>query len=228
LFEELTGFPLEVSAQVHAVLPHMHLLGKAIEVELDLPDGTTQRLVEINDWSFDWQDTYHFQRAVPAPFGSVLRMRCVFDNSADNPFNPNAPPQPVSWGEQTTDEMALAFVAVSLRFPDSVLDLFSVLGQPLPHPRGLKTITAARPPEIRRARIDKRGRLVLDVKRLKGGGRLEVDGTPAAGSLTIARNPRRLKLDAEAALEGVTPGSSVKLRVRRTDGRLSAPFTFFR
>jgi hypothetical protein len=228
LLEELTGFPLQVSAEIHAVLPHMHLLGKAISVDLDLPDQTTQRLVEIEDWSFDWQDTYNFTRPVQAPFGSTLRLSCVFDNSADNPFNPNVPPRPVSWGEQTTDEMALAFVAVSLRFPDSVLDVFSLLGQPLPHPRGLAPIVSNRPPEIRRARLDRRGRLVVDVKRMKGGGRIEIDGTALDTSLTLARKPRRLKVDAPASITDAAAGTTFSIRVRRADGRLSVPITLTR
>ncbi len=228
LIAEATGFPVQVAAQVHAVLPHMHLLGKAIAVDLDLADGTTQRLVEINDWDFNWQGTYQFEEAVPAPFGSSLRLTCVFDNSADNPFNPSSPPQAISWGEQTVDEMALAFVAVSLRFPDNVLDLMEFLGQPLPHRRGLKAITSDRPPEIRRARIDKKGRLVLSVKRLNGGGRIEVDGEPLADSLVRSRNPRRMKVDVSTSLVGVAVGTTLELRIRRTDGRLSEPFQFTR
>jgi hypothetical protein len=228
LLAAAVGLPIRVSAEVHAVLPHMHLLGKEIAVDLDLSDGTSQRLVEIERWDFDWQDTYHFQKPVPAPFGSTLRLRCVFDNSADNPFNPNVPPRPVSWGEQTTDEMALAFVAVSLRFPDSVLDLFALRGQPLPHPRGLRPIAASKPPQIRRVRIDRKNRLVVDVKRLKGGGRIEIEGTAVRGSLVTARNPRRLRIDADTAIGELPAGNTIEVRVRRVDGRLSEPFSFTR
>ena len=228
LIGEVTGFPLDVSAQIHAVLPHMHLLGRSIEVDVDLPDGTTQRLVEIENWSFDWQDTYHFEKPVPAPIGSVLRLRCVFDNSAENPNNPNEPPQAVSWGERTVDEMALAFVAVSLRFPDDVLALFPLFGREPPHPAGLRPLRASKAPQIRSAVVDGKGRLVMRTKRLKGGGRLEVDGQPRARSFTAGRNVRRMRIDVAEDLAAAAPGTSFELRVRRADGRLSPPYTFVR
>ncbi len=220
------GLDIPVSAQVLAVMPHMHLLGREISVEVGLPDGSSQRLVEIDDWSFDWQDTYVFNRPVAAPIGSVLRLRCVFDNSADNPNNPNVPPLPVSWGERTVDEMALAFVAVRLRFPDTVLALMSALGRDLPHPLGLPEIQAPQPPEVRRVRVDRRGRVVVDVRRMKGGGRVEVDGNVIDGSLSLRRNLRRFVLDMDAALGDVPPGTDFEVRVRRADGRLSAPYTY--
>jgi hypothetical protein len=225
LIAELTGFPIDVSAEIHSVLPHMHLLGKSIEVDLDLPDGTSQRLVEIERWDFDWQDSYHFRKPVQAPVGSRLRLRCVFDNSSSNPNNPNSPPQPVSWGERTVDEMALAFVAVTLRFPDEVLDLFELFGRDLPHPRGLRPIRTGSPPQIRSATIDARGRLVLRVKGLKGGGRLELDGRPVDDAAVWKRKPRRLRFDADSVLDGAESG---ELRIRRADGRLSPAFPFVR
>lgn len=225
LIGEVTGFPLDVAAQIHAVLPHMHLLGTSIDVDLELPDGTSQRLVEIADWDFDWQDSYHFTRPVPAPVGSALRLRCTFDNSADNPNNPNDPPQDVSWGERTVDEMALAFVAVSLRFPDAALGLFELLGREPPHPPGLRPIRADAAPVIRKAWVDARGRLDVKVKGLRGGGRIEVDGTAVDGSLVQRRSVRRLRTDAAEALGDA---SSAEIRVRRVDGRLSEPFPLVR
>ena len=48
------------------------------------------------------------------PAGTLAKLTCIYDNSAANPNNPNQPPKPVGWGEKTTDEMALMFVAVTL------------------------------------------------------------------------------------------------------------------
>jgi hypothetical protein len=45
------------------------------------------------------------------PAGSTVRATAVYDNSSDNPNNPNKPPKEVRWGEQTTDEMALLIVS---------------------------------------------------------------------------------------------------------------------
>ncbi len=225
LVRRATGFDVDVGLQILAVLPHMHLLGKEISVDVDLPDGTSQRLVEITDWSFDWQDSYSFRKPVSAPAGSSLRLRCVFDNSAENTFNPNDPPLPVSWGENTVDEMALAFVATTLRFDDDLLRTLDNLGLDLPHPIGLPPLRAGRAPDVRRVWIDGRGRLRVDAKRLQGGGRIEIDGVPIADSMKETRRGRRLTSVA-AWTDHVTPGVPVEVRVRRADGRLS-PFLLF-
>ncbi len=92
------------------ILPHMHLLGRSMTVTATLPDGTTRPLVHVPDWDFNWQTTYVYKRPVPLPRGTVLHLTATYDNSANNPRNPNVPPRPVTWGEQTTDEMCLAFL----------------------------------------------------------------------------------------------------------------------
>jgi peroxiredoxin len=98
----------------HAVIPHMHLLGKQIKVTAQFPDGTSKVLVDIQDWDFNWQDFYYFKQPVKLPKDTVLELECVYDNSAENLNNPNDPPKVVGWGEQTTDEMALAFVSITI------------------------------------------------------------------------------------------------------------------
>src|SRR5262249_34738617 len=57
------------------------------------------------------------------PKGTRVEMEYTYDNSQSNPRNPANPPVRVRWGEQTTDEMALAFltVVVSSRFEAQVL-----------------------------------------------------------------------------------------------------------
>jgi hypothetical protein len=87
------------------VFPHMHLLGRYWEVWLERPDGTTENLIKINDWDFNWQGTYYFNRFIIAPKGSKVKAKAKYDNTVNNPFNPNSPPKLVFWGEKTTDEM---------------------------------------------------------------------------------------------------------------------------
>lgn len=111
--QEVT-LPQFIDAQVYSVFPHMHLLGKSISVEVEQPSGVQDCLVDVYDWDFDWQRFYGFKTPLPMPGGSTIKLNCVYDNSVNNPFNPYSPPQPVSWGEETTDEMALAFVAVTV------------------------------------------------------------------------------------------------------------------
>lgn len=103
-------------APAHALLmfPHMHLLGKRMLVQARLPNGHTECLIDIQDWDFNWQGAYFFREAVAIPLFTRVEMSAWYDNSADNPRNPNNPPKPVSWGEATTDEMALCFIGFTL------------------------------------------------------------------------------------------------------------------
>lgn len=89
-----------------SISPHMHLLGKKWEVFAVTPNRQdTIPLIRINDWDFNWQGTYTFERFVVLEAGSVIHATATYDNTSDNPFNPNNPPKWVGWGEKTTDEM---------------------------------------------------------------------------------------------------------------------------
>jgi mono/diheme cytochrome c family protein/thiol-disulfide isomerase/thioredoxin len=101
--------PQDVTA--YRVTPHMHLLGKDMKVTATLPDGTLVPLVHVSNWDFNWQTSYVFKTPLHFPKGTRLDLEAHYDNSAGNPLNPANPPKLVRWGEQTTDEMCLAFVA---------------------------------------------------------------------------------------------------------------------
>jgi hypothetical protein len=96
------------------IAPHMHLLGREMKVIATYPDGTVRPLIHIDDWDFNWQANYTFAEPVPLPSGTRIDMVAVFDNSAESRRQPSKPPRPVSWGEGTTDEMALVFVSVTV------------------------------------------------------------------------------------------------------------------
>ena len=102
--------PVDVTAL--AVSPHMHLLGRDIAMSVTFPDGNSLDLIRIDDWNFDWQNQYFFERPIDLPKGTKLRVVGHFDNSAANPKNPKNPPIDVKWGEATTDEMCIGFLAV--------------------------------------------------------------------------------------------------------------------
>ncbi len=87
------------------IFPHMHLLGKYWDVWAEKPDGEVINLIKINEWDFSWQGTYHFNRYIHLPAGSVIHAVATYDNTIDNPNNPSNPPQLATWGENTTDEM---------------------------------------------------------------------------------------------------------------------------
>ena len=96
------------------VTPHMHLLGKDMQVTATLPDGTVKKLVHVDDWDFNWQTSYAFKEPIKLPAGTRIDLSARYDNSTNNPTNPTSPPRAVTWGEQTTDEMCIAFVAYTV------------------------------------------------------------------------------------------------------------------
>jgi hypothetical protein len=91
-------------------MPHMHLLGKEIKVTMTLPDGVAKPLIWIKDWDYNWQETYYLKEPMKVPAGTRFDVVAVYDNSENNPLNPNSPPKDVRYGEQTTDEMCFVFL----------------------------------------------------------------------------------------------------------------------
>jgi Copper type II ascorbate-dependent monooxygenase, C-terminal domain len=108
------NLPIPADVTVLQVTPHMHLLGREMTVTATLPDGAQKPLVRVPDWDFNWQTTYSFKEPLKLPRGSRISLTARYDNSAANPLNPNNPPREVTWGEQTTDEMCLAFVGYTV------------------------------------------------------------------------------------------------------------------
>ena len=116
--EVKAAWPIPVDLVAHAVTPHMHLLGRDIAMSIKFPDGREQDLIKIDDWDFNWQYSYFFEKPLDLPKGSVLNVVAHYDNSASNPHNPNKPPKLVKWGEATTDEMIVGFIAVTKKGQD--------------------------------------------------------------------------------------------------------------
>jgi mono/diheme cytochrome c family protein len=105
--------PIPATVELHALMPHMHLLGKEMKATLIHPDGRREPLVHVPRWDFNWQLVYHLREPKRVERGSRLEIEAVYDNSADNPNNPHNPPKVVRWGEETTDEMMLLVVMYS-------------------------------------------------------------------------------------------------------------------
>lgn len=91
-----------------ALTPHMHLRGKAFRYEAEYPDGTKEVLLDVPKYDFNWQITYHLAEPKLLPKGTRLRCTAVFDNSSENPNNPD-PSKTVMFGEQTWDEMLIGW-----------------------------------------------------------------------------------------------------------------------
>jgi hypothetical protein len=103
---------IKQDAYLFAITPHMHLIGETMDVVATLPDGQKIPLIRIDDWDFNWQIAYQYRQLQHLPAGTRVDLVATFDNSADNPNNPNSPPGVVGWGEKTTDEMCIAFLGL--------------------------------------------------------------------------------------------------------------------
>ena len=93
------------------LLPHMHLRGKSFRYLLKRPDGTSQALLSVPRYDFNWQNTYRLQEPIYIPKGSRVIGIATFDNSDQNPANPD-PTKTVRFGEQTWDEMMIGYMDV--------------------------------------------------------------------------------------------------------------------
>ncbi|HTU24356.1 MAG TPA: redoxin domain-containing protein [Pirellulales bacterium] len=110
--EVVASYELDEDTLVHAVTPHMHLRGKAFRFEAVYPDGREEVLLDVPRYDFNWQNTYDLVEPKPMPAGTEIVCTAVFDNSADNPANPD-PTATVMWGEQTWQEMAVGTMNIS-------------------------------------------------------------------------------------------------------------------
>jgi thiol-disulfide isomerase/thioredoxin len=115
-----TGVTVPRDVDVFGITPHAHYLGKDMQVNAVLPDGSIQHLIRIKDWDFNWQGQYRYKEPVHLPQGTRIELEYVYDNSENNPHNPSHPPVPVTWGEETKNEMAVLFLGVVLPSPADV------------------------------------------------------------------------------------------------------------
>lgn len=104
-YEATDSYTLPVDVEALGIYPHAHYLGDRMELTAELPDGSARWLLRIEEWDFDWQDAYRYAEPVHLPKGTVLSMRFTYDNTADNPRNPNRPPARVRYGPESSDEM---------------------------------------------------------------------------------------------------------------------------
>lgn len=95
--------PFDVS--LYSVSPHCHLLGTHWKVYAVKPNNDTIPIINIKEWDFNWQGSYLMKQLIKITAGSVLHAYAGYDNTANNINNPNNPPQIVTWGEGTSDEM---------------------------------------------------------------------------------------------------------------------------
>jgi thiol-disulfide isomerase/thioredoxin len=93
--------------QIVSLLPHMHLRGKAFRIESISPEGKQELLLDVPRYDFNWQNSYVFAEPLKVREGTTLKCVATYDNSANNPANPD-PTKTVRWGDQTWEEMLVA------------------------------------------------------------------------------------------------------------------------
>jgi hypothetical protein len=96
-----------------SLFPHMHLRGKSFEYSITRPNGNIETLLKINSYDFNWQLNYRLSEPRPIPAGTRLRWTAYFDNSRNNPRNPD-PEAEVRFGEQSWEEMMIGFFDVAV------------------------------------------------------------------------------------------------------------------
>jgi hypothetical protein len=91
-----------------SLFPHTHLRGKAWKIELMKPDSSRELLLDVPKYDFNWQTFYAFKNPVRVDSGYRIIATAWYDNSKNNPFNPD-PTKTVRFGEQTFEEMMIGY-----------------------------------------------------------------------------------------------------------------------
>jgi Copper type II ascorbate-dependent monooxygenase, C-terminal domain len=99
-------------ATLLSFFPHMHLRGKRFEYDIVHGDGSVETLLRVN-YHFHWQLSYKLAQPRDLKAGTKLRAVAWYDNSRNNPHNPD-PEKAVTWGDQTSDEMMVGFFDVAV------------------------------------------------------------------------------------------------------------------
>ncbi|MBX9599617.1 MAG: cytochrome c [Bryobacteraceae bacterium] len=104
------------------MLPHMHLRGKDFQFRVKFPDGRTETLLNVPRYDFNWQLSYYLAEPLKMPAGTIIECTAHFDNSANNPANPD-PKKAIRFGEQSWDEMMIGFFDVAVKADVGMMDL---------------------------------------------------------------------------------------------------------
>ena len=97
--------PIRDTIRLLSVLPHMHWMGQSFRAFAITPAGEAINLVSIPAWAYKWQLTYFFRDLIILPKGSTIIAEAHYDNTDQNPLNPNQPPKTVGYGWNSTNEM---------------------------------------------------------------------------------------------------------------------------
>jgi len=94
---------------VLSLMPHMHYRGKDFVYTARFPDGRKEELLSVSGYDFNWQTSYILEKPLYVPKGTRIDCVAHWDNSADNPSNPD-PTKTVRFGPESYDEMMIGFI----------------------------------------------------------------------------------------------------------------------
>jgi hypothetical protein len=121
-YEVDSKIQLQQETTLTNLLPHMHFRGKDFEYRAVYPSGEKEVLLRVPKYDFNWQLWYVLDKPKVLPAGTVIECTAHFDNSPNNPANPD-PTKTVKFGEQTWDEMMIGFFDVAVDFNTSPMDI---------------------------------------------------------------------------------------------------------
>jgi hypothetical protein len=109
---------IEFTQDTHiwALFPHTHLRGKSWDYRMVYPDGHSEVVLSVPNYDFSWQTYYEFAKPLAAPKGARLEAVAHYDNSPNNPANPD-PKVDVHWGDQTWQEMQYSGITFTVDEP---------------------------------------------------------------------------------------------------------------
>ncbi|HLY17935.1 MAG TPA: cytochrome c [Bryobacteraceae bacterium] len=122
-YEVESDVTFQEPAKLVDMMPHMHLRGKDFSYTAYYPTGESEVLLRVPKYDFSWQLFYYLTEQKVLPAGTRLHCVAHFDNSPNNPANPDAT-KPVSWGDQSWEEMMIGFFDVAFAPGKDPMDLF--------------------------------------------------------------------------------------------------------
>jgi hypothetical protein len=101
-----------------SITPHMHYRARDVQYELVRPGGKREILLSVPRYDFNWQLVYRFREPVRVEKDSMLIVTTHYDNSPNNPANPD-PAQAIRWGDKSEEEMMTSWIEYVDAIPQS-------------------------------------------------------------------------------------------------------------
>ncbi|HEV3142800.1 MAG TPA: redoxin family protein [Gemmataceae bacterium] len=115
-------FRVRADARLVSLSPHMHWRGKDYYYEAIYPDGKKETILSVPRWDFNWQSVYRYQEPLKLPKGTKLHAVAHWDNTANNPLNPD-PNKRVLFGLQSWEEMMVGYATYIWERPETAAEL---------------------------------------------------------------------------------------------------------